>query len=144
MNSKDNDLNKHFIEINGCSFSGFNVPLKSVISHKSIKSEIIKRGREKYGNERVGVIVQKYYDNMLLIEQERKNGNLEVMKVLCEESLEMIEALIIDSKELYGTFDLTKIPAIERLFKIQSFKDFLEEFPELQNWENKLVKIQSK
>ena len=147
-------MNKHWIEINGASFSGLNVPLKSALIDKTIKSEIVIRGRQKYGNELVGVIVRKYYNNMTVIEQERKNGNLETMKALCEESLEMIEALIVDSKELYGTFDLTKIPAIERLIKTQSFlqdkekmkelKDLLEEFPELANWKSKLDKIQSR
>jgi hypothetical protein len=154
MNSDEDNLTKHTIEIDGASFSGLNVPLNSALIKEAITSRIVMRGREKYGNDLVGVIVRKYYAAIMLIEQERKNGNLETMKGLCEESLEMIEALIIDSKELYGTFNLTKIPAIERLFKTQSFcedkdkiqelKELIEEFPELQIWKDKLAKIQSK
>lgn len=141
---EEDEYSETTIQIENTGFSGWNKKYHEVVSDDPNAPAIVARGREKFKDEKVGIITKKYYENIEKVRQAKKSGNYKLMEKHSDIGLEMVEALILDTKKCFGKFDLTSIPAIDDvlpIYAVQGQSDKLEEikslvsyFPELDPW----------
>lgn len=106
--------------------------------------------RERNKNAPVKKLVDTYYDLLNQIWQDKKNKDYKKMLIKCEMSLSLIEPLIIETKNEFGSMDLPSIPAIEvgvnfwAILKDDKNLNIVREivgfFPELEGWKAFLEK----
>jgi len=89
-------------------------------------------------------LVDNYYWLLNKIEESKKNKNFSKMLEFCQASLSLIEPLIIEIKNMYGSFDIKSIPAIEigcnfwailgQKGQLMNIKEVIDFYPELEPW----------
>jgi len=105
---------------------------------------IIEKFREAHKGVPLKKLVNTYFDLSTKIEEYKRKKDFNNMLMYCQMSLSLIEPLIKQTKEEFGKFDITTIPAIEvgSIFwavygikgQLLNIKEVVEYFPELGPW----------
>jgi len=154
MDNIDNDFSETSIQIGNIGFTGWNKIYSEIVTDDPNAPSFVKRGRLKYHGEKVGIITKKYYETFEKIKQARKSGNYKSMEEQSDLGLEMVEALVLDTKKCFGKFDLTAIPPIDDVLpiyavqgmgeKLREIKALVTYIPELEAWLEQVTDAEEK
>ena len=96
--------------------------------------------------------VQTYLELLGKIEEAKKVNDMDKVFMFSQMSLELLGALIEDTKKHSGSFDIVEIPALDEGFmiavvrgekiQIQNFKEVVSRYKELKPWKTKFEEIE--
>ncbi len=122
----------------------------SKLEEESDAPEIVRRFRKSYSNKNDIVLVNLYFELLNKMRDDAKSKNFDSMRANGQISLGLVESLIRDCKNSYGSFDIKTIPVIDwvlphlavkgNIGQLRNIKDVVDYFPELSKWKEEVDK----